>query len=421
MTMNLFLIILAVVVVLTYLFTLSVDILNIRHTDPQLPEEFEGYYNPDKYERSQLYLIARTRLKLIYKGIVTLGFLLAFLLGGFNALDQLLRKLVSFPPLAGLLFLGIIGVILELLSLPFTAYYNFVLEERFGFNRMTLKTFIFDQLKSWLMTISIGGSALFGILSMFHFVDPLAWLYNWLVSAFFFVLFSYLAPVIFLPLTFNFEPLQEGELRDTLETYASKEDFPYAGIYSVDASKRTTKANAFFVGFGRLKRIALFDNLINNYTVDEIGSIFAHEVGHNKKKHTLIRLAINFLTMGLSFYLLSLFSIQTTFLFNLFEITTPSVYVGILIFYFLISETPIGFLFSWFSSSLSRHFEYQADAFAIKTYQQPEPYIRALKKLSVHGLSNLTPHPLKIQLDYSHPPMLKRINKIKEVVSEFDK
>jgi STE24 endopeptidase len=225
-------------------------------------------------------------------------------------------------------------------------------------------------------------------------------------------------PILFLPLTYTFEPLEEGELRNKIETFAQEQQYPYEGIYSVDASKRTSKANAFFVGFGKLKRIALFDTLIESHKPDEIVSVLAHEMGHNRKRHILFNMAISILFIGLFYFLFQLLTIDYPWLLTALNLPEDSFYAGFIGAYLLVAYTPLKLLTSWFTNTLSRRFEYQADAYAAKTFGNTEAMSTALKRLSAHNLSNLTPHPLKEQLYYTHPPTVKRVKALQKIKEE---
>jgi STE24 endopeptidase len=228
------------------------------------------------------------------------------------------------------------------------------------------------------------------------------------------IVLLFLAPVIIFPLFNKFYPLEDGELKTAIEDYARSQHFKMRGIFKMDASKRSTKSNAFFAGFGRFRRIVLFDTLIDRHTVDELVSVLAHEMGHYKRKHILKSILISVMTTGLVFFVLSLF-INNKGLFSAFKMQHTSIYASLFFFAFLYS--PINLAISIFSNILSRRHEYEADAYAVSTYRKPESMISALKKLTVDNLSNLTPHPLKVFLSYRHPPVLERIRAIRNLAS----
>ena len=300
----------------------------------------------------------------------------------------------------------------QILSIPFSIYSTFVIEEKYGFNLTTAKTFILDIIKSWFLTALIGGIIFAVILWFFDRTGNMAWVYCWIVVVIFQIVLTFIAPVVILPLFNKFYPLEDGELKTSIESYAKSQDFKLKGVFKMDASKRSTKSNAFFTGFGKYRRIVLFDTLIKKHTVDELVSILAHEMGHYKKKHILKSIIISIITTGLMFFILSLF-INNEGLFQAFKMENTSIYASLFFFAFLYS--PINMFISILSSILSRKHEYEADTYASETYGKFESMISALKKLTVDNLSNLTPHPLKVFLSYSHPPVLERIQSLKRM------
>jgi len=260
---------------------------------------------------------------------------------------------------------------------------------------------------------AIGGIVFSGILWFFAWAAGLAWLYCWIALTLFQIFLLFIAPVVILPLFNRFAPLEQGELKEKIEQYAAGENFKLKGIFKIDGSRRSTKANAYFTGFGRCKRIALFDTLIAKQTTDELVSVLAHEIGHYKERHVIKQMLISIITTAIMFFILSLF-IKNPYLFAAFKMERVSIYASIFFFAFL--YTPINMVFEALLNFLSRRHEYQADAYAVSTYKKPQAFIKALKKLTVDNLSNLTPHPLKVFLDYSHPPVLQRIQAIRSVL-----
>jgi len=287
-----------------------------------------------------------------------------------------------------------------------------VIEERFGFNRTTMATFWADRAKGWLLAIVLGGGLLTAILFFFEWAGPLAWLWCWGVAAAFLLVTQFVAPTWIMPLFNTFSPLGNGELRDAILGYARSVEFPLDGIFVIDGSRRSSKANAFFTGFGKHKRIALFDTLIEKQTVDELVAVIAHEVGHYKRRHVLERLVLATAHTGAMFWLLSFF-LEQPGLFTAFGVTEPSVYAGLLFFGLLF--TPIELVLSLAVHARARKNEFEADEFAVTTTGASGPLIAALKKLSVESLTNLTPHPLTVALSYSHPPLLRRIETMRAV------
>jgi STE24 endopeptidase len=418
--MNVYLIIILFIIIGSYLFNLIIEVLNIKNLKPELPEEFKGDYDQEKYKISQVYLKENTRFDLVSDSIMTPLMIAFILFGGFNVIDRLARGFGFGAILTGLIYVGILMFINHLIHLPLSVYHTFVIEEKYGFNKTTPRTFIFDLLKNWLLALIIGGAILSLILWFFEKTGPLAWLYCWIAVTLFQLFLAYLAPVVILPIFNKFIPLPDGDLKQAIEEYARGQKFKLKGIYSMDGSRRSTKANAFFTGFGRFRRIVLFDTLINKHTVDELVSILAHEMGHYKKRHILKTLLLGILNIGVMFFILSIF-INNEELFQAFKMQETSVYASLL--FFAILYSPIEMILSLFSNFLSRKHEYEADHYAIKTFGKPKAMINALKKLHVDNLSNLTPHPLMVVVSYSHPPILERIEamrKDKSVAPEGD-
>ena len=408
--MNVYLIIIISVIVGNYLLDIAVETLNVRHAKTALPEEYEGYYDPEEYKKAQNYLKENTRFEII-AGTITTPITVAFILiGGFNLVDQIARSFQFGPIRTGLIFAGVLMLASQMISIPFSAYSTFVIEEKYGFNRTTARTFILDILKAWLLSAMIGGTLFSIVLWFFGKAGNWAWVYCWVLVVLFQIALTFLAPVVVMPLFNKFYPLADSELKAAIEKYARSQDFKMKGVFKMDASRRSTKTNAFFTGFGRFRRIVLFDTLIENYSVDELVSILAHEMGHYKKKHIFKSLLMSILMTGLMFFLISFF-INNAGLFSAFKMENTSIYASLIFFAFLYA--PIKMIISISSKMLSRKREYEADAYAVRTYGKPESMISALKKLTVDNLSNLTPHPVKVFLSYAHPPVLERIRAIR--------
>jgi len=407
--MNLFLVIILVILVGDYVLGLVVDVLNVKHLKTDLPVAFSGYYDEEKYKKSQQYLKENTRFELITGSITTPAVIAFILLGGFNWVDQWARSFHWGPIGTGLMFAAVLLFASQILSLPFSVYGTFVIEEKYGFNKTTPKTFVLDILKGWLLAIVIGAPVFSAVLWFFEKTGPMAWAYCWGALTVIQVFLMFIAPVVIMPIFNKFIPLEDGELKTAIEDYAKKQGFKMKGVFSMDGSKRSTKANAFFTGFGRFRRIVLFDTLISKHTTEELVSILAHEMGHYKKRHILKAIIISILSTGLMFYILSIF-MNNPGLFQAFQMEHVSIYASLFFFGFLYA--PIEMILSIFGNMLSRRHEYEADAWAVRTYRRPQSMIAALKKLSVDNLSNLTPHPLKVFLSYSHPPVLARIRAI---------
>lgn len=410
--MNIYLITILFIIIGSYLIDTMVETVNVRHAKTSLPEEYAGYYDAEKYRKAQGYLKENTLFKIITDTITTPIVVAFMLFGGFNLVDQFARSLGLGSIPTGLIFAGVLLFACQIISLPFSVYRTFVIEEKYGFNRTTVKTFITDMLKSWLLGAIIGGVLFSIILWLFEKAGSWAWAYCWGVAVLFQVVIIFIAPVVILPLFNKFYPLEEGELKSAIEDYAESQNFRMKGVFKMDASKRSTKSNAFFTGFGSSRRVVLFDTLIKRHTLDELVSVVAHEMGHYKKKHIVKSIFISIITTGLIFFLLSFF-IENERLFSAFKMQNTSVYASLVFFAFVYG--PVNMVTSIFSNILSRRHEYEADSYAVLTYGKPQSMISALKKLTVDNLVNLTPHPLKVFLTYSHPPILERIKAIRKM------
>jgi STE24 endopeptidase len=412
--MNIYLAAILAILIGGYLLDLATDLLNLRHLKTELPDEFRDVYDPSRYEKSQDYLRKNTGLLLLSGGlttVLTIGFIFV---GGFNFIDRLARGFGFGLIPTGLIFAGVVMFLSQLCRIPFDAYRTFVIEEKFGFNKTTLRTFIRDTLKKWLLSALLGGILFAAVVWIFSAAGRIAWLYCWAVVSLFQIFFIFIAPAVIMPMFNKFTPLEDGGLKTAIEDYARSQGFKMRGVFTMDASRRSGKSNAFFAGFGRFRRIVLFDTLIQKHTVDELVSVLAHEMGHYKKGHILMSTLLMILTTGLMFFVLSLF-INNRGLFEAFGMSHVSIYASIFFFGFLF--IPIQTVLSIFGNLLSRRHEYQADAYAALTHGKPEAMISALKKLSADNLSNLTPHPVKVFLDYSHPPMLRRVEALKKIAA----
>ena len=412
--MNTFAVIILVALVGEYVLSVATGVLNARAFSPTLPAEFTGVFDDATYAQAQRYTATRTRLGLI-RGAFDLAVVLLFwFAGGFEWLDQALRGLDRGPVVTGLLYIGGLGVASTLLGLPFRIYSTFGIEARYGFNRTTPTTFVADLLKGVLLAVVLGGALLAIILGFFEWAGPLAWLWCWIAATVFMLAIQFVAPTWIMPLFNTFTPLDTGDLHDAILQYARSARFPLRGIFVVDGSRRSSKANAFFTGFGRHKRIGLFDTLVEQYTVPELVAVVAHEVGHYKKRHVWQGMALSIAHLGAMLWILSLF-LEQEGLFAAFYVTEPSVYAGLLFFGLLF--TPVELVLSVLVNLFSRRNEFEADRFAAETTGSGEPLIDALKKLSADTLTNLTPHPLAVFLSYSHPPVLQRIAALRRLAA----
>jgi len=408
--MNIFGAIILAALLAEYLLNLVSDILNMGTLGSDVPAEFSGLYGGTAYSKSHAYTAARTFFGICESSVNLAAVLIFWFSGGFNHLDQMVRGMHLGSIASGMIYAGALMLIRFIISLPFQIYSTFVIEERFGFNRTAPGTFAADIFKGMLIAILLGGGLLLGVLELFEHAGSLAWLYCWATSAVFILLIQFVAPAWILPLFNKFTPLAEGELKKAILSYAGEVKFSLRDVYVMDGSKRSSKSNAFFTGYGKNKRIALFDTLIQKHTTAELVAVLAHEIGHYKKKHVLQSIIISILHMGAMFLLLSFF-IGRPELFDAFYMKNVSVYAGLVFFGMLV--VPFEFAVSLLLNAISRKNEYDADRFAVQTTGKRDAMIDALKKLSVDNLSHLTPHPFYVSLNYSHPPVLERIKAIR--------
>ncbi len=410
--MNPYFVFILAAMVATFLFDTVVSILNMKALEPKVPQEFSDTFDAEAYSRSQEYTRVHTRFGLLSGTVSFVGLLLFWLLGGFATVDTFARSYGYGEIVTGLIFIASLMLANSVISLPFSLYHTFVIEEKFGFNKTTLLTFFADRLKGLLLGIIIGVPLLTCILWFFESAGTLAWLWCWCGVTVFTLIAQFLAPTLIMPLFNKFTPIEEGELKNALLHYAQSVNFPLTGIYIIDGSKRSNKSNAFFTGFGKNKRIALYDTLVQNHTTDELVAILAHEVGHYKHKHIVQSMVLSFLQSGILFFTLSLF-MNNSELSAAFYIEQTSIYASIVFFSLMYSPMSeiLGILFNMFS----RKNEFEADSYAVRTTHNAQSMIQALKRLSANNLSNLTPHPLHVFLNYSHPPVLQRIEAIQTI------
>ena len=405
--MNIFLwIIVATLLLEFFLYTLS-RFLDLKHLSTDLPEEFKGYYSQEEYARSQEYLKENTRFAYLTSTFDLFIILLMIFLGFFNTIDLWVRGFEFSPIIAGLLFFGILFFIQDIIGTPFSLYRTFIIEEKFGFNKTTPKTYIMDKIKSYFLLIVLGGTILSLILFFFESFGDFAWFYAWVVLSGFLVLIQPLFTLFIAPMFNTFTPLEDGELKDRINDFAKKVHFPISRIDVMDGSRRSSKSNAYFSGLGKNKRIALFDTLIEKHSVDELLSIIAHEVGHYKKRHNIKGIVLGVVQTGIMFFLLSIF-LNNPGLFAAFKMENLSIYASLL--FFTVLYSPIELIMSFIGNAISRKHEFEADAFAKESIETGEHLINGLKNLTVTNLGNLTPHPLTVWMSYSHPPVLDRIH-----------
>jgi len=392
--------------VFSYTVTALARAFNVRSLQNGLPPEFAGVYNPADYANSQAYVRAGAGLATLEESVgllLTAGFILA---GGFGWLDAWTRGLGYSELPTGLVFVAALALAQAVFGLPFEVWNTFVLEARFGFNTTTARVFVTDRLKGLALGVVLGGPLLAAVLFAFERLGPWAWLAAWGTVTAFTVAMLVLAPVWILPLFNTFRPLDDGPLRSAIEAYACSQGFGLSGIFVMDGSKRSTKANAFFTGLGKRKRISLYDTLINKLNTEELVAVLAHEVGHSKKHHLVKGLALAVAKTGALLYVLQLFLDSAVFQHG-FGVGVPSVHAGLMLFGLVYQPVALGL--SVLANGFSRRWEFEADAHGAAGPGGPQAMVDALKALSVANLSNLTPHPLMVWLNYSHPPVLERI------------
>jgi len=405
-----FLVIIAVLL-FGYLLDRLLESLNLKYTLPELPKELSGIFDPEEYRKSQLYKRDNTRFSFLTSSVSLVALLGVFFLGGFGWLDERLSVMTSSYVVHVLLFFGILALVSDMLTTPFALYDTFVIEERYGFNRTSLRTFILDKVKGWILGALIGG----GLLALITWIYLLTGPWFWIIALGAVTLFSVFLTMFYsnliVPLFNKQKPLEGGSLRSKIEEFADNAGFRLDNIYVMDGSKRSSKSNAYFTGLGPRKRIVLYDTLIEDLEEEEIVAVLAHEIGHYKKKHSLKGLVISTLQMALTFYLFSLFVGVDDFAIALGG-QTASFHLGLMAFGVLYS--PISMLLGIGTNLYSRRNEYEADAYARKHYNA-DKLISSLKKLSKNNLSNLTPHPAYVFFHYSHPPLLQRIRALKNI------
>jgi len=410
MTVVVFYIIIAILV-FDYVLERLLDYLNSRLWSNELPAELEGIYDAEKYKLSQDYTRTNTRFSTYSDTVSFVAMILMLLLGGFAYLDGLVWSISDNPILMSLMFFGVLALASDLLGLPFSIYGTFVIEEKFGFNRTTVKTYILDKLKGMLLLVIIGGGLLSLIVWIFMVTGTWFWLIAWgTITAFTLFMFMFYSNLI-VPLFNKQKPLEEGELRDAIEEFSATVNFKLKNIYVIDGSKRGSKENAYFTGLGPKKRVVLYDTLIKDHSNEELVAVLAHEVGHYKKKHTLGGVIQSIVSTGLMLFVLSLF-INKPMMSEVLGAEHPSFHMGLITFGLLYS--PISLVLGMLSNTISRRNEFAADRYAGVKYSAVA-LSDALKKLSVNNLSNLRPHPAYVFFYYSHPPLLKRLAALRKI------
>ena len=396
------------IIVISFIIDKILDTINAKHFNDAIPDKLADVYDADAYKKSQEYKKVSAKFSNITATFSIFLTLIFFFVDGFKYADNFARSFTDHPILVALIFFGVIMFGSALLTTPFSYYSTFVIEEKFGFNKSTKKTFWLDKIKGLLMSAIIGGGILSLIIWFYQLTGKNFWVYAWVLVAVFSLFMNMFYAKLIVPLFNKQSPLEDGELKSAIEKYAEKVGFTIHNIFVIDGSKRSTKANAYFSGFGSQKRITLYDTLINDLETDEIVAVLAHEVGHYKRKHIVFNLISTILLTGLTLFILSLF-INSPILSEALGVAIPSFHIGLIAFGILYS--PISEITGLFMNYMSRKFEYQADNYAKETFNG-NALITSLKKLSKNSLSNLTPHFAYVFAHYSHPTLLERINNL---------
>ena len=401
--------ILIAIIILNFFKDSILDYLNSKYFDNEIPDIISDIYDKEKYLKSQEYKKTQYKFNRISSIYSLLILLLFFYFDGFLILDNYCRSLFDSELIISLSFFGIIYFGNDLLSIPFSIYHTFIIEEKFGFNKTTKKTYIIDKLKSWLLTILFGGGILSFIIFQFESIGQNFWIVAWIFISVLTLLINGLYAQIIVPLFNKQTKLEDGELKSEIEKYSKKVGFNLSNIFVIDGSKRSTKANAYFSGFGKQKRVTLYDTLINKLTKNQIVAVIAHEIGHYKKNHIIFNLLFSIIQSGIMLYILSLLIYMPIFS-EALNIENHSFHIALITFSIL--YTPISEISSLIFNLFSRKFEYEADEYADKTFDG-KYLIEALKVLTKDSLSNLTPHPKYVWWHYSHPTLLERINQLR--------
>ncbi len=410
MTPQLVFIIIIAIIIIDFIIDKYIYFLNAKHFNDPIPDDLSDVYNQEEYYKSQSYKKENYKFSLITSSFSILLTLAFFIFKGFAWVDGIARSYSDNDIIITLIFFGIIMLGSDIITTPFSFYQNFVIEEKYGFNKSTKKLFFIDKLKGWGLSILIGGGILAVIVWFYQKTGDLFWLYTWILIGVFTVFMTMFYSSLIVPLFNKQTPLEEGVLKSAIESFANKVGFKLDKIFVIDGSKRSTKANAYFSGFGAKKRIVLYDTLINDLETDEIVAVLAHEVGHYQKKHVFINMFLSLLLTGFTLYILSLF-IGNSVLSEALSVRIPSFHIGLIAFGILYS--PISEVTGILMNYLSRKFEYQADNYARNKFNATD-LISSLKKLSKNSLSNLTPHKAIVFLHYSHPTLLQRITNLKK-------
>ncbi len=405
---NSFFFLILLIPVLGFLIERYLEYLNTGMLSETVPEKLKGICNEEEYRKTRLYERDNKRLSLWSSLLNLLVIVVMITSGGFSYVDDLARSTSLNMVVVALVFFAIIGIVSDLINVPFSWYDTFVIEKRYGFNKMTPLTFITDHLKSWFIALLVGVPVLGLITWLYYKTGRSFWIYAWVLITAFTIFINFFYSELIVPLFNKQTPLENGSLRAKIEDFAKKTGFTLKNIFVIDGSKRSTKANAYFSGFGSKKRIVLFDTLLKDLTEEEIVAVLAHEIGHYKRKHVLKSLVLSVILTGLMLFLFSLL-VDNPRLSEALGADIPSFHLGLIVFGILYS--PLSLLIGLVTNGISRKNEFEADKF-VREYYKPDFLADALKKLSVNNLSNMMPHPAYVFFHYSHPPLLARLEKL---------
>lgn len=402
------------IILLDFIIDKFIDHLNAKHFDDAIPEELKDVYNQEEYIKSQAYKKENYRFSLFTSTFTLIITLCFFMFEGFAWVDGLARSLSSNEISIALIFFAVIMIGSDIINTPFSFYHTFIIEEKFGFNKTSKRLFLLDKIKGWLLSAIIGGGILAIIIWFYEKTGDLFWIYTWLFVGVFTIFMTMFYSSLIVPLFNKQTPLEEGDLKDSIHSFSKKVGFTLNNIYVIDGSKRSTKANAYFSGFGAKKRIVLYDTLINDLNTNEIVAVLAHEIGHYKKKHVMINMFASLILTGFTLFIFSLL-INNALLSEALSVEMPSFHIGLITFGILYS--PISELTGILMNYMSRRFEYQADDYAKIKFNGAD-LVSSLKKLSRNSLSNLTPHKANVFVHYSHPTLLQRVKNLTNIKSQ---
>jgi STE24 endopeptidase len=395
----------------SYVFDQLLEYLNLKALRSDIPDDIASFYDRERYVKSLHYHQELTRFSFYSSAFSFLVSMAMLLAGGFGWLDEVLRPHIQNEIILALVFFGVLILASAIIGLPFQLYSTFVVEEKYGFNKTTPRTFFLDKLKGYLLAAIIGGPLLALLIYLIQTIGPSFWIWFAVVATAFILFMNMFYTTLILPLFNKLTPLPDGELKSAIQEFSKRVNFPLDNIFVIDGSKRSSKANAFFSGIGRKKKIVLYDTLIEKHTREELVAVLAHEIGHFKKKHVIWSLALSVLQVFFTMFVLSLMVYNENLSFALGG-TQHSIHLNLIAFSILFS--PISGITGLFMTMYSRKNEFEADAYASQHFSG-QALAKALKKLSVDSLSNLYPHPLYVFFHYSHPPLLKRLQAISSV------